>query len=216
VGEGVSIGAEYRVAPASGYTARVAQSFLGGIADRIVLVCGTVAGGCVPGFLAQYRQRVGGMLDQVLADIAPFQDIANRYHGGSLDELVRYHLASSDATFHAEGAALQAMITSEATLRQMHDSLQGGIWHQLAWLTAHPDSQILHAAWQDYIPSLTLDAQGISIALVIGGCLWLAFLTTQWGVAKSIRALMSKSRPARIARQSKTNPEIIDPNTHSL
>lgn len=167
----------------------MAQSFLGGIADRIVLVCGTVAGGCVPGFVAQYRQRVGGMLDQVLKDIAPFQEIANRYHGGSLEALVDYHLASNDPTFHAEGAAVQAMLNSEQSLRQSYEALQGGIWQQLAWLVPNHDPAVVRAAWNDYIPSLTLDLQGITVALVLGVSLWLAFLALEWTLVRGWQAL---------------------------
>ena len=95
------------------------MKFLGGLLDRLVLLVAVVAAGCVPSFIVQYRQRLGGRLDQVLADLAPFQAIADRNHGGSLDELIRYHLQSSDATFHQEGAALQAMVQAAARLRSM-------------------------------------------------------------------------------------------------
>ena len=86
--------------------------------DRIVLLAAVVAAGCVPSFIVQYRQRAGGRLDQVLADLAPFQAIADRNHGGSLAELIHYHLQSTDATFHQEGAALQSMVeTADAVAR---------------------------------------------------------------------------------------------------
>src|SRR2546429_70783 len=38
--------------------------FLRGLFDRLFLVTAVVAGGLLPGFIAQYRQRVGGRLDQ--------------------------------------------------------------------------------------------------------------------------------------------------------
>lgn len=154
----------------------MAGSFLGGLLDRAVLVAGTVAGGCVPGFVTQYRQRVGGRLDQVIADLAPFRDIADRFHNGSIEALIQHHLASADATFHAEGAAIQAMVDTEVWLRAMQQALQGGIWEQLWYLLPHHDSQILHATWVDYVPTFALDGQGIVVALVIGGALWLVFV----------------------------------------
>src|ERR1700722_2212085 len=89
------------------------------ILDRIVLLCAVIAAGCIPSFIVQYRQRAGGRLDQVLADLSPFQEIANRNHGGSLAELIRYHLQSSDATFHQEGAALQSMVQAGGRVRAM-------------------------------------------------------------------------------------------------
>ena len=59
------------------------MTFLGGIADRIVLLGGTLAGGCVPGFVAQYRERVGGRLDQVLADMLKTFAQSYRAHLGA-------------------------------------------------------------------------------------------------------------------------------------
>jgi len=170
------------------------MSILGSLLDRIVLVAGTVAGGCVPGFVAQYRQRVGGRLDQVVMDLAPFREIAERFHGGSLDALIRHHLASTDATFHAEGQAIQAMVDSEARLRDMQQALQGGIWDQLAYLIPHHDAAIVRATWNDYIPSFTLDAQGLIVAFVIGIGLWLVFMAIWRGIPALLHRL-TQSRP---------------------
>jgi hypothetical protein len=47
------------------------MAFIRGILDRIILVTSVVAVGCIPSFIAQYRQRVG-----------------------SLQELMQHHLAS--------------------------------------------------------------------------------------------------------------------------
>ena len=60
---------------------------LRGLLDRILLIGAIFAAACVPSFIAQYRQRLGGRLDQVLHDLAPFQEIANRNHGGDLRKL---------------------------------------------------------------------------------------------------------------------------------
>src|ERR1700676_5521217 len=109
------------------------------ILDRMVLLVAVVAAGCIPSFIVQYRQRLGGRLDQVLADLAPFQAIADRNHGGSLDQLIRYHLQSSDATFHQEGAALQAMVQAAAQLRSMLSALDTDVLHQSAYLLLHYD-----------------------------------------------------------------------------
>jgi hypothetical protein len=41
------------------------MSMIRGLLDRLVLIGGVLVGGCVPGFITQYHQRVGGRLDQV-------------------------------------------------------------------------------------------------------------------------------------------------------
>lgn len=148
---------------------------LRGLLDRLVLLAGTVAGGCVPGFIQQYRQRVGGRLDQVQMDLAPFQEIARRFHDGDMDKLVRHHLASSDPSFHAEGQALQSMLDSLASLRAMAEGLSGTVWQQVRFLLGHYDRQIGLATWQDHVPTFSLDAGSILIALCVGVVCWVVF-----------------------------------------
>jgi hypothetical protein len=72
-----------------------------GLLDRAILVCAAVAGGLIPGFIAQYRQRLGGHLDQARLDLAPWQKLADQFYQGDIEKLIQYHLSSADATCHA-------------------------------------------------------------------------------------------------------------------
>jgi hypothetical protein len=159
------------------------------ILDRIVLLVAVVAAGCIPSFIVQYRQRLGGRLDQVQSDLSPFQEIANRYHGGSLLELIRYHLASTDATFHQEGAALQSMVQAAERLRSMLAALDTDLVHQCAYLLLHHDSDLLRATWGGYQPGFTLDLQSAVFALAVGVALWALFLGLWHAVALLLGAL---------------------------
>ena len=185
----------------------MALNLVRGLLDRVVLVAGTVAGGCVPGFIVQYRQRVGGRLDQVVMDLAPFREIAQRLYGGSIDALIRHHLASPDRTFNAEGAAIQAMVNAELRLRGMMEALQGGVWHQLQYLLAYPDRDLLQSTWSAYVPAFTLDAQGILMALAIGVTLWLVFLLA-WKGASALIAAASKPGPRNPQPRRRIDPTL--------
>ena len=116
-----------------------------GLLDRIVLLCAVVAAGCVPSFIAQYRQHASGRLEQVLADLAPFQLIADREHGGSLTALIQHHLQSSDATFHGEGAALQNMVDAADHLHATLQGLDTDLYHQSLYLLLHGDAEFHNA-----------------------------------------------------------------------
>jgi hypothetical protein len=157
------------------------MAFIRGILDRIILVVGIVAAGCIPSFIAQYRQRVGGRLDQVLQDIAPFQLIANQFHHGSLKELIEHHLASEDATFHKEGAALQAMLDSAEKLRHALQALDTDLFHQLIYLLTSSDPLIARATWEIFSPSFNLTVESVVFASAIGVLIWLAFLAI-WSI----------------------------------
>ena len=160
----------------------------------------------MPGFIVQYRQRVGGRLDQVIQDLAPFREIAERFHGGSLEALIRHHLISPDPTFRAEGAAIQAMVDAQLRLQGIMDALQGGVFQQMQYLVMHADRDLIQATWSSYVPAFTLDGQGILMALIIGVALWLLFLL----VWKLLEALLANSsgRGSQGARKHRREPTL--------
>lgn len=163
------------------------MSVIRGLLDRIVLLLGVVVAGCVPSFIAQYRQRAGGRLEQVLADLAPFQQIADHEHGGSLADLVRHHLQSSDPTFHGEGAAVQSMLDSAEHLRALLQALDTDLFHQGVYLLTHGDLDLARSTWSVYQPGFALTVQSIAFALIVGVLLWLLFLALWHGIAWLVR-----------------------------
>jgi hypothetical protein len=173
-----------------------------GLLDRIVLVCATVAGGCLPSFVLQYRQRLGGRLDQVVADLAPFRAIAERLHGGSLQALIQHHLASTDATFHAEGQAIQQMVDAETRLRGMLTSLQGSVLDQIHYLATHLDHDIARSTWESFVPAFTLDVPSVGIAVGTGLACWLLFIGVWKGIAALVRPGVKRPPPSpRVRRE---------------
>ena len=166
--------------------------FIRGILDRIILVTGIIVAGCIPSFIAQYRQRVGGRLDQALQDIAPFQEIANLFHHGSLQELIQHHLASADATFHMEGAALQAMVDSVAELTATLQALNTDLIHQLAYLLTSTDGDIARSTWEIFSPSFTLTINSVVFACVVGILMWLLFISIWTIFARMINLFTTK------------------------
>jgi Protein of unknown function (DUF2937) len=160
------------------------MSLVRGLFDRLILVAGVLVGGCVPGFIAQYVQRVGGMLDQVKQDLLPFREVAQRYHGGDLHALVTHHLASPDRSFQDEGKAIENMLDSLARLQGMVDGLAGSVWHQIGYLLAHFDRAIGGATWHSYVPSFNLDPESLMVAGAFGVACWLLFVGLWLGISR--------------------------------
>jgi hypothetical protein len=159
------------------------------VLDRVVLLAGVLAAGCVPGFIAEYRQRLNGRFEQVLADLAPFQTIANSEHHGSLLELVQYHLQSPDPTFHQEGVAVQSMIQSAEQLRAAVQNLNTDLAHQCLYLLSHADRPLLLATWNDFHPVFALDLPGAVFALCVGIVLWACFMLLWHAVVWVLRSI---------------------------
>jgi hypothetical protein len=163
------------------------MSLLRGAIDRLALVLLILGAGLVPGYVAQYQQQIGGRLDQVRLDLAPFQRIANRQHGGSLDALVLHHLASDDATFFAEGRALQSMLDSEQRLERTFAGLDTTLPAQLVYLLRHPDRATARATWELYDPTLSVTPGAMVFAAAVGGGIWVALYLTIGGCARLLR-----------------------------
>jgi hypothetical protein len=151
------------------------MSLVRGLVDRLLLVCAVVAGGLVPGFIAQYRQRLGGRLDQALLDLSPWQKIANQYFHGDLNGLIQYHLASKDPTFHSEGAVIRALVQSVQQLQSEAAALHGNVFQQAGYLALHIDPGIARATLSDWVPTFGLSADGLLFALVVAAAIWLLF-----------------------------------------
>jgi Protein of unknown function (DUF2937) len=146
-----------------------------GLIDRLLLLAAAIMGGLVPGFISQYRQRLGGRLDQALADLAPWQQLADQFHHGHLTELIQYHLASRDPTFHAEGAIIQSLVQTVARLQVAVDALHATLFQQLAYLSTHTEPELARATFRDWVPTFALSVEGLAFALTFALAVWLIF-----------------------------------------
>lgn len=163
-----------------------------GLLDRALLLLAFVAGGLMPGFIAQYRQRLGGRLDQARLDLEPWQRLADQYQHGNLGELIRYHLASTDATFRAEGVVIQSL---EATVKQLQsavDALQGSLFSQMGYLLGHTDPGLARATLRDWVPTFALSAEGLLFAALFALAVWLLFQGAWWLLARSSARLQRR------------------------
>ncbi len=160
------------------------MGILRGLLDRLLLIAAIVAGGLVPGFIAQYRQRLGGRLDQARLDLEPWRRLAEQYQHGDLKALIDYHLASPDPTFHAEGQLIQNLIATVTELEHAVAALQGNLFQQLGYLLVHADPGLARATWADWVPTFALSGEGLLFAALFALGVWLAFQLIWWALAR--------------------------------
>jgi hypothetical protein len=156
-----------------------------GLLDRLLLIGGVIAGGLIPGFIAQYRQRLGGRLDQAQLDLAPWQKLADQFHHGDLQQLIRYHLASTDPTFRAEGHVIQSLLDAVHALQAAVQALQANLFQQMFYLIGHADPGLLRATYADWVPTFALSGEGLLFAALFALGLWLVFQGLWWLLARA-------------------------------
>jgi hypothetical protein len=171
------------------------MGILRGILDRIILVGAILTAGCVPSFIAQYRQRVGGMLDQAVRDLAPFQEIARRNFGGDIRKLIQHHLGSTDPTFQQEGRAIEAIVDSVASLKEAITALNADLFGQASWMVRHGDPEVARATWDAFVPAMSLTGEALAFSFGTGISVWLVFLVVWFGTARFLDVVLARGRP---------------------
>ena len=171
------------------------MSFLRGLMDRLLLVSAVVAGGLVPGFIAQYRQRLGGRLDQARLDLEHWQRIADQSYQGDIGRLIQYHLSSSDPTFHSEGSVIRALVATVEQLQGAVDALHGSLFHQVAYLGLHVDGGLARATFSDWVPTFALSGDGLALAALLAVAVWLLFQSLWWLLARGYGRSPGRSTP---------------------
>lgn len=170
---------------------------LRGLIDRMLLVGAVIAGGLVPGFIAQYRQRLGGRFDQARLDLEPWQRAADQFYHGSVDQLVQYHLNSSDPAIRSEGTVIQALVETVRNLQISFDALQGSLIHQFAYLALHADADLARATYGDWVPTFAISPEGLTFAVLFALAIWLLFYMLWWLSALGRRRWRRRPKPAR-------------------
>jgi len=159
-----------------------------GLLDRIVLIVAAVSGGLLPGFIQQYRQRLGGRLDQARLDLAAWQKIADQLFQGDLNQLIRYHAASPDPAFRAEAGVIQQLIATVQHLQEAVAALHGSLLRQVSYLSVHLDASLARATWAGWTPTLSLSLEGLAFAALFALVVWLLFHGLWWTSMRLVRA----------------------------
>jgi hypothetical protein len=123
----------------------------------IILACMTMLAGIqIPNLVDQYEKRVDAHWREVTANLKPYQEIANKYTGGNLDQLIELHRKSSEKAFQDEGLAIAEMVKRklrfEADLAAMKASLPVKVFR----LAFSGDRELMDETFQQYTYAVPL------------------------------------------------------------
>jgi hypothetical protein len=87
------------------------------------------------------------------------------------------------------------MLDALTRLQSMVEGLSGTVWQQVGYLLGHFDSAIGKATWQAHVPTFSLDAGGIVIALGVGVACWAIFHLLWWLISGLVSLISLRMAP---------------------
>ena len=157
----------------------------------IAIAAGTLLVGIqLPNFVDQYEKRLDAHFIEVQTNLKPFQDIANQFHNGSMEELILKHKRSDDVTFNAEGDAIDQMYRRFQRFANERDQLNTALPQQLVFIATRADRGLVDETRRNYSFGLLLNTE----AVITGFVLMLLVIVVLELVAALFRSLMKPSR----------------------
>lgn len=133
----------------------------------IIAACAAVlVGAQVPAFIDQYEKRLDAHYREVRKNLRGYQDIADRYHGRSLESLIEKHERSEDPTFRDEAQPLREMFQRLVRFRDERAAMDTDLLGKAVHLAVDSDEELLRETLADYSYAVTLDREAVLSAAV--------------------------------------------------
>lgn len=134
------------------------------IMRRVVFALSLVFGAFtsqLPEFAQQYRQRLGGAIDELRAVVAQF-DLDAKSEKLTRDEALTRLQANADPLVGKRAVAMRDTIAREDRLsRQMQAFVEAGPFQRIGVMASDYDHAIARNAWRSFEPAVPLTTEGI-------------------------------------------------------
>ena len=149
-------------------------------------LCGGIVASQGPEFAQQYRQRLGGAIDELQRVIARF-DADAQASGETLDSAITRLRSNTDSFVTRQGAAMQANVERLNRLEAHRGAMmQAGPFARIALMVRDGDQDVMEAVYRDFEPALPVTEEGVLssaigfVALWGGALLLIGFLRSLW------------------------------------
>ena len=133
--------------------------------DRALCVVGAVAFAQLPEFIQQYRQRLGGHLDEARRQLAEFVAIAS-HAKLSLPQFIERTATNPDATVAQLGGVMRNAVLRVDQLTAAEAALSiASLWEKPFVFVRYIDKGIARATWEIYLPAVPTTGEGLIYAL---------------------------------------------------
>ncbi len=114
-----------------------------------------------PEYSQQYRQRLGGTIDELHRVIARFDADASAHNETQETAIARLR-ANPDTLVSKQGVAMQANVERLGRLQDHRDAMmQAGPFARIALMLRDGDQDVMEAAYRDFEPAMPVTEEGL-------------------------------------------------------
>lgn len=130
-----------------------------------ILLLTLLVGIQLPAVVHQYGMLLEARVQESNITVREFQDDADQYFGGDLDQLIAHYRARPDPVMVAGGQSIQAIVARNRLLTSALDRYRRSPVHAYIQTLLSPVPEVRNQLWRDYQYNVTLDAAAIGVGV---------------------------------------------------
>ena len=136
---------------------------------RIILFCGGLLIGIqIPAVVDQYAKRIDAHLTEALDVFAGFQQTADRYFEGNIQNLISHYENSDDPVFKNDATNILFISNRVTHLRSEQIALKQSVLMRTAHVLLFPDNKVFQQTLEQYSYMILINPQALVWGLVSG------------------------------------------------
>jgi len=160
----------------------------------ILFTSGVLIGVQVPGFIDQYGKSLEAHLIESSISLKEFQEDAERYFDGSLDNLIAHYQNNPDPVIKDGGDSIAAIYNRNLTLTQAWATFTASTYSAYTHVILKPLYDIKNEVWSRYTYSIILSPSAIISGLTCGFSLSLLIELSSMLVIAAIPQIFHRSQ----------------------
>lgn len=138
-----------------------------------LFIAGMLVGLQLPGFVDQYGKSLEAHYLEAGLNLGEFQDDADKFFSGSLEQLIQHYLNSNDPVFVAGGESVQAISERHDLLGHALKIFQENVYSPYLQAFIQPASEpqlaeIQQEVWSNFTHNIMLDGTALGIGVFCG------------------------------------------------
>jgi hypothetical protein len=134
----------------------------------ILFVTGVLMGIQVPGFVDQYGKSLQSRLVESQHSLREFQQDADKFFGGDIQQLVAHYQQQKDPVFNAGAKSIQAIYSRMSLLSTALNQFNQSFYNAYSQVFISPIDDIRSHVWQHYTYNIMLNGSAITVGLLMG------------------------------------------------